>query len=130
MKIGQDAGYDLSNEFIRNDFIQHMLMRSKFHPMIVNVCNALEFSLKSIDDKYNWLIEHSTSKFLKTNEYRDLSVDIQNVLLFTTICRIYSGKRWKELLEDLKVQFSKKEKLHEKVKCNLLTLIERLKRWI
>ena len=130
MKIGQDAGYDLSNEFTRNDFIQHILMRSEFKPMIANVCNALEFSLKSIDNKYNWLIEHSTSRFLKTNEYRDLPIDIQNVLLFTTICRIYSGERWKELLEDLKVQFSKKEKLHEKVKCSLLTLIERLKRWI
>lgn len=129
-KIGNDAGYDLSNPFVRKDFIDHVLDRSEFIPMIANVCNILTFRLNDSVDKYEWLIDHSTSSFLKSDEYRSLHSDLQNVLLFSTICRAYSSKRWNMLKENLKIQFDKKETFTEKMKCKLMTFIERMKRII
>lgn len=129
-KIGNDAGYNLTNPFIKKDFMDHILDKAEFIPMIANVCNILTFKLNDDVDRYDWLISHSTSSFLKSKEYRSLHQDLQNILLFSTICRAYSSNRWKELKENLKVQFDKKPTFKENMKCGFMTFIEKIKRFI
>lgn len=48
--------------------------------------------------------------------------------LFSTICRIYSSKRWNFLKNKVKIQLNCKETFIHAIKSGILTFIERLKR--
>jgi len=125
-KIGEDIGYDLHNASQRRDFVNHILNRDEFVSMVSNVCNVLSFKLNE-KDKYDWLVSHSTASFILSDEYKKLHQDLQNILLFSTICRMYSAKRWSFLKKKVKMQLDYRETFIHSVKSGIMTFIERLK---
>lgn len=125
-KLALKAGYSLKTKNEMQDFIDHILKNSEMLEMCSNVINALKLFLKD-DNKYEWFIRHCTSKFLSSNEYLNLRIELQNILLFGTILRIFSNKRWNLLLNHLKSELNVKEKILNKSMNAIQTFFERLK---
>lgn len=125
-KLALKVGYSLENNSEVKDFTNHILKNSEILEMCGDVVNALKLFLND-DKKYEWFVEHCTSKFISSNEYCKLRIELQNILLFGTILRVFSGKRWTFLLNHLKTELNVNEKIIDKSMNSIKTFFERLK---
>jgi hypothetical protein len=125
-KLALKVGYSLEKNSEVKDFTNHILKNSEILEMCGDVVNALKLFLND-DKKYEWFVEHCTSKFISSNEYCKLRIELQNILLFGTILRVFSGKRWTFLLNHLKTELNVNEKIIDKGMNSIKTFFERLK---
>jgi len=127
IKIAMKAGYSLKTKDELDDFIIHILNNSEFLEMCCDTVNGLKLYLNNIENKFNWFLIHSTSAFISSIKYKQLPIEIQNILLFSTIVRIYSNKHWKFLTNHIKKELNVKNNIINNCKSYIYTLIERLK---
>lgn len=111
-KVALDAGYDINSK----DFILHLFSDSQFISMNSDVCNIISFqliklypSLSNLQLYYKW-IQLSSKKFLLSNEYQQLNINIQNSLLFSYACRLLDKNRWNILKQHVYKQLNSPKK--------------------
>lgn len=127
IKIANKAGYSLKTKTELDDFVIHILNNSEFLEMCCDTVNCLKLYLNHIKNKFDWFLSHSTSTFISSYEYKQLAIEIQNILLFSTIVRTYSNKHWKILTNHIKKELNVKNNIINNCKSYIYTLIERLK---
>lgn len=100
--IAQRAGYQTNTD----DFKTHMFNKKQFQSMCCDVCNILE---QEHQNYYIWL-NQTTAKYLISKQFKQLSINKQNILLFSYACRLLSKQRWKLLKEYVFKQLNQPKK--------------------
>ena len=126
IQIAAIAGYSLKTKNELHDFVLHILNNSEFLEMCCDTVNSLKLWVNA-ENKFNWFEHRCSSNFLKSEEFNKMRVELQNVILFGTIIRIFSNKHWKLLLKHLKKELLFNKNIINTTVRTIKTFLERLK---
>lgn len=104
--VAERAGFHTKTQ----DFLKHIYSKNQFISMCSEVCNYLNIEPLSKDQIYYKWLDQSTAKFIMSKSFSQISINYQNIILFSYACRVLSKQRWKKLKDYVYKQLDQPKK--------------------
>lgn len=102
-KIALDAGFDLTNSQMYNDFVDHVLSKNQFYQMLCDTNNSIHLYFNSKNKYYDWM-KMIRSSFIESEQYQKLDYHLQNSIIFCYFIKVLDSYKWNLIQKSIKEQ--------------------------